>query len=197
MNVNDIQDLYAYNRWAGRRMFDALEKLDEKQFMSPRASSFPSIWETVFHILAAEWIWLKRWTGASPVAAQPVKGVTFETWKSLRSNGASPPLNLSTVAELRGFCESLDEERQAFLARLSEDQLHAPLNYQDMSGNMFSLPLVQLMQHVVNHGTYHRGQVTTMLREAGAEAVSLDMVYFFRERQEKAAASETGATAPA
>ncbi|MDR3748582.1 MAG: DinB family protein [Acidobacteriota bacterium] len=43
-------------------------------------------------------------------------------------------------------------------------------------------PLVQLMQHVVNHGTSHRGQVTMMLRQVGAEAVGSDMVYFYRER---------------
>jgi uncharacterized damage-inducible protein DinB len=51
-----------------------------------------------------------------------------------------------------------------------------------MSGNPHSAPLVQLLQHVVNHGTYHRGQVTTMLRQVGAETVALDMLYFFREQ---------------
>ncbi len=189
MNLADIQNLYAYNRWANSRMFGSLEKLDEEQFTAARHSSFPSFQETVFHIFAAEWIWLKRWTGISPVATQPVKGVSFETWKTLRSGGAPPPLKLFTVAELRAFCDSLDEERQRFIAGLNEDQLHAPVSFNDMSGNPYFEPLAQLMQHVVNHGTYHRGQVTTLLREAGAETVALDMVYFFREQQEKAKAA--------
>ena len=188
MNLADIQNLYAYNRWANLRMFDTLGKLNEGQFTAPRQSSFPSIQVSVFHIFAAEWIWLKRWTGTSPVATQPVKGVSFEAWKTLRAGGIPPPLNLASVAELRSFCDSLEVDRQQFVRGLSEDTLHAPLRYSGMDGQEFSMPLVQLMQHVVNHGTYHRGQVTTLLREAGAETIALDMVYFFREEREKAKA---------
>ena len=181
MNLSDIQTLYAYNRWANLRMFSVLESLSPEQFTASRESSFPSIWESVFHILAAEWIWLKRWEGTSPVASQPVKGASFETWKDLRAAGTPPPQNLATVSELRTFCDSLEHERQDFIAGLSDDALQAPLNYQDMSGNPYSQPLSELMQHLVNHGTYHRGQVTTLLRQAGAPTIALDMLYFFRE----------------
>ena len=59
-----------------------------------------------------------------------------------------------------------------------------------MAGTPYAEPLVQLMQHLVNHSTYHRGQVTTMLRQIGGEAASLDMLYFFRENREKAAGAE-------
>jgi len=181
MNLSDIQTLHAYNRWANLRMFSCLEKLSEEQFTAQRHSSFPSIWESVFHILAAEWVWLKRWQGTPPVATQPVQSASFETWKTLRAAGEPPPVNLATVAELRKFCDSLHEERQALIASLDENRLHAAVSFKDMSGNPYSETLVQLMQHVVNHGTYHRGQVTTLLREAGAETIALDMLYFFRE----------------
>ena len=187
MNLNDIHALYAYNRWANLRMFSVLEKLSNKQFNASIQSSFPSTRESVFHILAAEWIWLKRWTRASPIAIEPVKGASFESWKKLRAAGVPPPLELSTVQELRGFCDLLEDERQQFIRGLDEDALHAPVNFNDMGGNPYSEPLFQLMQHVVNHGTYHRGQVTTLLRQAGAETIALDMLYFFRERQENAA----------
>jgi uncharacterized damage-inducible protein DinB len=187
MNLSDIQTLYAYNRWANLRMFSVVEKLNQEQFTAYMQSSFPSIRESVFHILAAEWIWLKRWKGTPPIAPQPVTGASFETWKGLRAAGVSPPQELSTVAELRAFCDSLEQERQQFMAALNEDKLQARLNYHDMSGTPFSAPLFQLMQHVVNHGTYHRGQVTTLLRQAGTQTVALDMLYFFRERPENAA----------
>jgi len=186
MNLSDIRTLYAYNRWANLRMFSVLEKLSEEQFNASLQSSFPSIRESAFHVLAAEWIWLKRWKGTSPIATQPVTGVSFEMWKGLRAGGVPPPLELATVAELRGFCDSLEEERQQFFRGLAEVALQAPLNYNDTSGRPNSLPLAQLMQHVVNHGTYHRGQVTTLLRQSGAATIALDMVYFFREQQEKA-----------
>jgi len=193
MNLTDIHPLYAYNRWANLRMFSVLEKLNQGQFAASIQSSFPSIRESVFHILAAEWIWLKRWTGASPVAIEPVKGASFETWKKLRAAGVPPPLQLSTVAELRAFCDSLENERQQFIAGLSEKELQAPVNYSDMSGKPFSMPLAELLQHVVNHGTYHRGQVTTLLRQAGAETIPLDMLYFFREEREKNAGGKSAA----
>jgi uncharacterized damage-inducible protein DinB len=83
---------------------------------------------------------------------------------------------------LKSFGDSIERERQEFLSTLSEASLHTPLHFKDMSGNPHSAPLVQLLQHVVNHGTYHRGQVTTMLRQVGAETVALDMLYFFREQ---------------
>ena len=93
-----------------------------------------------------------------------------------------PRVNSTTVAELKSFGDSIERERQEFLSTLSDTTLHAPLNFKDMGGNPYSVPLVQLLQHVVNHGTYHRGQVTTMLRQAGAETVALDMLFFFREQ---------------
>jgi uncharacterized damage-inducible protein DinB len=186
MNLIDISTLYAYNRWANLRMFSVLEKLSAEQFNARIQSSFPSIRESVFHIFAAEWIWLKRWKGMSPVATQPVTGVSFEMWKGLRAGGVPPPLELSTVAKLGAFCDALEDERRQFLDGLDEQRLQAPLNYSDMSGVAHSSPLVQLMQHMVNHGTYHRGQVTTLLRQAGAETIATDMVYFFREEREKA-----------
>lgn len=72
MNVNDIRTLYAYNRWTNQRMFAELEKLSEEQLTATRESSFPSIWQSVFHIIGAEWIWLKRWKGVARTPALPI-----------------------------------------------------------------------------------------------------------------------------
>ena len=89
----------------------------------------------------------------------------------------------TTVAELKSFADSIEQERQEFLSALSDATLHAPLNFKDMAGNPYSESLVQLLQHVVNHGTYHRGQVITLLRQVDGETVALDMVFFFREQR--------------
>lgn len=181
MNLEDIQTLYAYNRWASERLFAALETLNEHQFTIHVQSSFPSIRETLFHILFAEWLWLKRWQGTSPRSTLADPDVSPATWNTLSPGGIPTVKELSTVAELKSFADSIDQERQAFLGGLNDDVLHAKLQFTDMAGTPYAAPLVQLMQHVVNHGTYHRGQVTTMLRQVGAEAASLDMLYFFRE----------------
>jgi uncharacterized damage-inducible protein DinB len=188
MDIRDIETLYAYNRWAHSRLFAALEKLSDQQFNATIQSSFPSIQETVLHIVAAEWIWLKRWKGIFPRAGATASG-TASIMRSALSNGGVEVEPLSKLDGLRNFADSIDQERQEFVRGLNEEVLHAPLHFSDMAGSQYSGPLVQLMQHVVNHGTYHRGQVTTMLRQVGAETASLDMVYFFREEQEKAQAA--------
>jgi uncharacterized damage-inducible protein DinB len=182
MNVDDIQTLYAYNRWATLRLFSSLEKLRAQQVATEVQSSFPSIRETVFHILFAEWLWLKRWQGVYPHSALPNPDATSTTWATLSPGGIPPAHELTTIAELKSFWDSIDRERQEFLAKLDDDSLHATVAFKDMAGNPYSEPLVQLLQHVVNHGTYHRGQVTTILRQAGAATVALDMLFFFREQ---------------
>ncbi len=187
MDINDIRTLYAYNLWASRRMFSALEKLSDAQFTAEVQSSFPSIRESVFHILAAEWIWLQRWQGASPRASVPNANASGRTWNGLTPGEKPTYEELASVNALRAFADSLEQRGQAFLNSLNDEKLQLPLSYTDMAGKPFAVPLVQLMQHVVNHGTYHRGQVTTLMRQVGGETVSLDMVYFFREQQERAA----------
>jgi uncharacterized damage-inducible protein DinB len=187
MNVTDIRTLYAYNCWANERLFSALEKLNERQFTATVQSSFPSIRETVFHILFAEWLWLKRWQGRSPRSTLADPDASPATWSTLTPGGMPPMKELSTLVELKSFAESIEVERRELLRGLNEDVLQAPFQFSDMTGAPYAEPLVQLLQHLVNHGTYHRGQVTTMLRQVGGEAASLDMLYFFREGRDRAA----------
>ena len=182
MNLADIRTLYDYNRWANDRLFAVLENVSDDRFNAQIQSSFPSLRETVFHILFAEWLWLKRWQGTSPQASVPDPDVSPATWGALSPGGVPPVEELSTVAELKEFAASIERERQEFLASLDETVLQAPLNFEDMAGNPCAEPLVQLMQHLVNHGTHHRGQATTMLRQIGAQTAALDMLYFYRER---------------
>lgn len=186
MNIADVQTLYAYNRWANRRMFSVLEKLSEEQFTAAMQSSFPSIRESVFHIVAAEWIWLNRWKGASP-RATVADTRNASAMGSALSNGGVAVETLATLSGLQGFADSIEQERQDFLSALNDDALHARLKYTDMSGKEFSMPLAYLLQHLVNHGTYHRGQVTTLLRQAGAETVAFDLLFFIREQEAEAA----------
>ena len=162
MTKHDIVTLYAYNRWANGRALDAVEKLDPAAFVKNLGNSFASIHATLVHIAGAEWAWLRRWHGDSP--------------------SKLPTGDFPTVASLRERFQSLDREREAFLAGVSEERLQQPFDYKDLAGNAMRLPLAQSMQHVVNHGTYHRGQVTTMLRQLCATPISTDMSRFYLER---------------
>jgi len=163
MTLQDIATLYEYNRWANGRTLGAAENLDPAAFVKDLKNSFTSVRDTLAHILGAEWIWLRRWKGESP--AKLVVAAEFPTAASLRERFAA-----------------VDGERWAFMAGLSEEQLQRSFDYKDLAGNALRLPFAQSMQHVVNHGTYHRGQVTTMLRQLDAVPIGTDMSRFYLER---------------
>ncbi|HLJ16857.1 MAG TPA: DinB family protein [Bryobacteraceae bacterium] len=163
MEAKRFQELYRYNRWANNRALDAAASLPEELFLKPMGSSFPSVRDTLAHILWAEWIWLCRWHGDSPAAAMAQE--EFPTAESLRIRW-----------------QPIAEEQQLFLAGLSDEALSRPLSYTRSNGNRFEQPLWQVFQHVVNHSTHHRGQVATLLRQLGLKPPELDLVLYYRER---------------
>ena len=114
MNTADVHALYAYNRWANRRMFSVLEKLSDEQFRNAMQSSFPSMRESVLHIVAAEWLWLKRWKGASP-RATVADTSNASAMGSALSNGGVAVETLATSSGLQSFADSIEQERQEFL----------------------------------------------------------------------------------
>ncbi len=164
MNRQDILTLYDYNAWANARVLGAAEPLAQEAFLRDLKNSFPSVRDTLAHILAAEWIWLRRWHGESP--SKLLAAADFPTLAGLEEQYAA-----------------IEQERRVFLEGLSEDRLSHPFQYTDLAGKAHTLLLIQSLQHVVNHGTYHRGQITTMLRQLGAKPASTDMSRFYLDRQ--------------
>lgn len=153
-------EAYRYNRWANERTFDTVAALPEEPFRRDLGSSFPSVQRTLVHILAAEWIWLRRWKGTSP-ADMPAD------WQTLDLNG------------IRAEWSRVDEERNGWLRSLSTADLDRTIAYSNIEGEPFERPLWQMLRHVVNHSTYHRGQITTLLRQLGTPATTTDFIYFF------------------
>jgi uncharacterized damage-inducible protein DinB len=164
MNLQDLRTMLDYHYWARDRLLEALDPLTSEQFDRDLGSSFKSIRETVVHIYAAEWAWHSRWQGTSPTAL--MKSDIFPDVVSVRRAWTEHEANL------RAFLEGLGE---AGLTRVFE--------YKLLSGQPGSSPFWQMLQHVVNHASYHRGQVTTMLRQIGAPpAKSMDMIAYYRTR---------------
>jgi len=75
----------------------------------------------------------------------------------------------------------VDRRRQEFIHDLTDDRLDVRIGYENIKGEHWEYPLGHMLQHVVNHSTYHRGQVITMLRQLGANAVSTDFLLYFDE----------------
>lgn len=161
----EIRELYAYNRWANHRTLEAASALSEEAFTRDLGSSFPSVRDTLAHVLAAEWIWLQRWKGTSPTG-------TPQDW------------DLSTPKAIRARWAEVEREREAFVSVLTDEDLRRAVNYRNTVGQPFENTLEEMLRHVVNHSSYHRGQVVTMLRQLGAEPVGTDLIRFYRERAE-------------
>jgi uncharacterized damage-inducible protein DinB len=160
MATNDIRQLFDFNAWANRLVLDAAARLSDEDFTRDLKNSFPSVRDTLAHLLFAEWVWLRRWKGESPRAA-PWEASDFKNVESLRE----------ALAEVDG-------ERAELVASLMGDALAEEITYTNTRGEKYRYPLGRMMQHVVNHSTYHRGQVVTMLRQLGAQAPSTDFLYY-------------------
>lgn len=169
MELHDIHELYSYNRWANARILDATVKLTEEQFLRDLRNSFPSVRDTLAHILGAEWIWLRRWKGESP-------------------KGLPPGSDYSTHAALRQGWAEVEREQTGYINGLTKEALEAPLTYTNIAGKTLTFPLRYQLQHMVNHSTYHRGQITTMLRQLGAQAISTDLIVYVASLSEAAKA---------
>jgi len=167
MNVEDFRNLYEFNSWANRRTLDAVEPLSDEQFTRDLGSSFRSVRDTLVHICLVEFIWLERWHGRSPSSYQP--------------NSDFP-----TLASLRARWNEIERNLSDYIASLTPADLDRVIAHKTMAGVPQAQPLWQMLQHLVNHGSYHRGQVATLLRQLGAKPASEDLIIFYRE---KAAAS--------
>jgi len=161
----DLGRLLDYTVWANHRVMRAAATLSVDDFKRDLSSSHGGVRGTLVHMLGAEWIWLERWKGISPV------GVRFF------DEG-----EFSDIIAVRDRWQAVEEHRSSWFRNLSAAAVRRKIRYKAMDGKPFEGPLWQLVQHVVNHSTYHRGQVVTMLRLLKAAPVSTDLVIWYRER---------------
>lgn len=164
MSPDEVRFLYDYTRWADDRALEAAGKLAPEQWARDMGSSMKSVRDTLVHLLSGQWMWLQRWKGSSPQAM----------W-----NAAEYP----DVAGLKKRRDDLVLDQANFLSALTEESLKKDVKYTNIKGEAFSVPLWQLMLHAVNHSSYHRGQVTTLLRQLGGQPLSTDLVQFCGQKK--------------
>ncbi|HUA00935.1 MAG TPA: DinB family protein [Candidatus Aquilonibacter sp.] len=170
MDLNDFRLLYDFNAWANRRTLDACAALDAEKFLRDLGSSFGSVRDTLTHIYGAEWIWHERWAGRTPTGALP-KPADFPDFDSIRAR-----------------LSEMDATLIDYVAALQPEDLRRVVEFKTITAGVISHPLAYFLQHLANHGTYHRGQVATMLRQLGAKPTGTDMTVFYRERAAQAGA---------
>ncbi len=169
MDVSYLRLLLDYHYWARDRLLDAVSALTPEQFTRDLGGSFRSVRDTLAHVYSGEWAWYQRWQGTSPTAMIPAD--RFPDVPALRKAWAEHE------AKMRAFLDGLDDQG-----------INRAYEYKFLDGSPRSSVFWYMLTHLVNHGSYHRGQVTTMLRQLGvAPAKPMDMIVYYRERPPKQA----------
>ena len=163
MDTKDVRNLFAYDRWANTRLLDAAARLTPEEFGRDLGASFGSVRGTLIHIIRGEKLWLHRWVTGSrlPDAA---------------------PGDLPDCASLQEALSQWSAERSAFAEQLTDERLQSTMN---IRGQEFTV--ADLIRHVTNHSTYHRGQVVLLLRQLGQTPPATDWALFVLESRGAAA----------
>jgi uncharacterized damage-inducible protein DinB len=162
MNRSDeLKQLFVFNRWATGRFLAAAAQLPAESFEKDMGNSFRSIRDTLLHIMSSEWVWISRLNGTSPT------GMPAE-WNDL------------DLAGIEQQWAELNAEVQRFVGVLSDGELDAEVAYRSIAGDSYVSSRAQILRHMVNHATYHRGQIATMLRQLGSAGPSTDLIAFYR-----------------
>lgn len=151
-----------YTSWASRALMEAAGRLASDELTRDFATADKSVLGTLVHVYAADRIWLARLE-------------------------RRPQLPFVTPADyqlsvLEADWPALGERWRQWAAGLTDEAAAAALSYTDMRGNPWQQPIWQIVLHVVNHGTHHRGQVSGFLRAMGHQPPKLDLVLYYRAR---------------
>ncbi|MBM3818085.1 MAG: DUF1572 domain-containing protein [Acidimicrobiia bacterium] len=160
MTVPEIRRLFAYNRWANRRLLVAASLLSRDDFSRDLHASFGSVRGTLIHLMWGEGRWLQFWMDGSRA---PDPG----------------PDEFATGAELEAAWELIEQQEQVFADSLTEERLARRMKVQE-----HEYTLAELVHHLLNHSTYHRGQVAVLLRQIGHRPPSTDFRLFLTEARD-------------
>jgi uncharacterized damage-inducible protein DinB len=161
--LETLRELYAFNRWANAKTLESVRQLTTEEYERTIGGSFGSVRGTLVHLYGADWVWLERFHGRSP--------------RAMPEGDA-----LSTLEGLAPKWLEVQDARDAFLATVTPERLAGPLSYAGFDGKSFTRVLGGALFHVANHGTYHRGQIATLLRQLGKAPASTDFTRWLDAR---------------
>jgi uncharacterized damage-inducible protein DinB len=162
--VNEFLELFDYNGWASRTIFDAAQQLPEEQYFRDLKSSYGGVHGTLCHVVWAEQLWLHR-------------------WKRLPNPAVPQGTDLKSLVDVRGRWEQVEQERARFVGSLGDGQLDDTRVVKPSTGGEYTHTFRQMFRHFVNHSSYHRGQIVTFLRQLGTTPPSTDLILYYRRTQ--------------
>jgi uncharacterized damage-inducible protein DinB len=162
--TDDFGALYAYNRWADQRLLEACRKLTPEQYASEPIPGWSSIRSSLVHIAIATEGWLRG------VAGETVVTVPTES-------------DLPTVDDVAALLDRAYHLFERLAGSLTPEMLATPRTFSGR-GRTAVLPPWAVLRHVVNHSTYHRGQVAAKLKRLGLDPPATDLIFWVMEQMQ-------------
>ena len=170
-----LQRMARYNRWMNRKLYAKVQLLSHDELAKDRGAFFRSIIGTLNHILVGDMFWLRRFSGSNACkgALAPIRELAMPT--------ALHDMLYDDIQVLASKREELDRLILSFSETWSDEMLGTTIRYRNMAGEKHEQPLGPLLQHLFNHQTHHRGQVTTLLSQAGIDPEATDLLVMMME----------------
>lgn len=162
MTLQELRLLHAFNSWADNRILDAVLAMPPEKAMQDMKSSHGGIHGTLVHSIGAEKMWASRWNGKPDAAYLAVT-------------------DAPSVEAVKSVWVAVGFETAKILGTLTDRKLQEPFTWKTVKGETYTLPHWQTFQHMVDHSSYHRGQVVSMMRQQGITPPSTSLANFYRE----------------
>jgi len=160
MRVDQARTMAAYNRWMNQKLYSLCAELTDEERKADTGAFFGSIHGTLNHLLLADRLWMGRFTGVPFCVSSPGEEL------------------YSDFAELRSQRESTDGDIENWASQLTDDMLDGTLEYRSIvNPKPRSDTLWVCATHFFNHQTHHRGQLTTLLSQAGQDYGVTDLIW--------------------
>ena len=159
-----------YNEWMNAKLYDAAERVPQEELARDRGAFFGSIIGTLNHLVVTDTIWLKRFAAhpSNPKALDPVRALPQPT--------ALNEIVFTDLARLSQRRNAIDAAIKAWAAALTQADLDHVLHYANTKGVKSQKRFSNLVMHLFNHQTHHRGQATTLLFQAGQDVGVTDLL---------------------
>jgi uncharacterized damage-inducible protein DinB len=163
MTADELRTHIRYSGWASRRLLEAALELDQEQLYRDMGASHKSLVDTLAHIHFADRIWFSR-----------VVDPAVQT---------SAPADLLPHQSLEREWPAMQRRWEEWADSLTDADLPRVVHYKAMNGDPYETPVWQIVLHVVNHATLHRGQAMALLRQLGVAPPPTDLIFYYREKK--------------
>lgn len=175
MQKENFQLFAQYNQWMNEKLFDAASQLSEDSLRQDKGAFFGSVLGTLNHLMVGDIAWLKRFS------TEPDRFRSLDNIREINTPESLDDQLYDDLESLHAARQRLDADIINFCDEITAEQLAEKLDYQNYQGNSYSDQIGLLIQHLFNHQTHHRGQITTLLSQAGIDVGPTDLLVCIRE----------------